>query len=607
MNVPPEFRNFLMYLLQVALLVSLGGLLRLAFRIRLPRVLLIYWQVLLILSLTIPLVTSRRVHTLRASGALEISQSDNQVVPMPPPTGQGTARTDWAGLSWRILLPLLVVICAAKVGRLALGMIRLSHLRSRGRRLELPASGFETIMPLRGKSEFFVSSDIRGPATYGFIRSTILLPQDFEDLDAGSKLSILCHELIHVRRRDWLFGLSEQLIAAFFWFHPAVSWLVQRIELSREQLVDREVLDLSVDRRHYLRSLLFAAGGLEVLLSANLFLSRHHLKERIAALWEDVHMTRRRMVSSLASAVMLFAVGAVICSQAFPLMQTVVLKPEPVAAKAAVAPPVQAAAKTSRTTALPTQAKVVTATSKPVVAWPIPAKSANAQVASPLGKVKVVPIAPPPIAEANNKPVIQKSLAGLVVDADGVFLPGVHVRITDPETNDVLAAGTTSDRGTFGFLLSTEKESVDCTFSGEGFRPSVIRGVKMIGNAPVAVRVTMQIVSATCTLYVKPGAETTAFVSPTPVSGRVMPAMLYWGSDLAYPPEALQQGLEAVVLAEVKVEADGAISDVRIIKGHPHFDAAVIDAVRQWRCGPAYLNGKPHQSVNSVTVQFRLK
>ena len=46
-----------------------------------------------------------------------------------------------------------------------------------------------------------VSAEVSGPVTFGFLRPVILLPEA-----CLRDASIACHELVHVRRRDWLFA-----------------------------------------------------------------------------------------------------------------------------------------------------------------------------------------------------------------------------------------------------------------------------------------------------------------------------------------------------------------------------------------------------------------
>src|SRR5260370_4074041 len=92
--------------------------------------------------------------------------------------------------------------------------------------------------------------------------------------------SIACHELVHVRRRDWLFTVAEECILSVFWFHPAMWWLVAEIQLAREEAVDREGVGLFDTRDHYLQSLLtLAAAKARLALGpSSPFLRKRHLK-----------------------------------------------------------------------------------------------------------------------------------------------------------------------------------------------------------------------------------------------------------------------------------------------------------------------------------------
>jgi beta-lactamase regulating signal transducer with metallopeptidase domain len=68
-----------------------------------------------------------------------------------------------------------------------------------------------------------------------------LLPRWFFELLAAQQKIIACHELLHVARRDWAWALTEELILAVLWFHPAIWWVVKNIRLSREQAVDSKL------------------------------------------------------------------------------------------------------------------------------------------------------------------------------------------------------------------------------------------------------------------------------------------------------------------------------------------------------------------------------
>ena len=108
----------------------------------------------------------------------------------------------------------------------------------------------------------------------------------------------LCHELLHVRRRDWLWVLGGGAGAdALLWFHPAVWWLVGELQLAREQVVDRLTVAATGARRDYMDALFSAADlpSAPPLLSG--FLRRRHLARRLVSLAEEVVMSRARLVA----------------------------------------------------------------------------------------------------------------------------------------------------------------------------------------------------------------------------------------------------------------------------------------------------------------------
>jgi protein TonB len=73
-----------------------------------------------------------------------------------------------------------------------------------------------------------------------------------------------------------------------------------------------------------------------------------------------------------------------------------------------------------------------------------------------------------------------------------------------------------------------------------------------------------------------------------------------------YPPEALEARVQGVVIAEVRIEGDGRVSDAKILRSIPMLDQAALDAIHQWEFMPTLLNGAPVPMIMTVTVQFTL-
>jgi protein TonB len=73
-----------------------------------------------------------------------------------------------------------------------------------------------------------------------------------------------------------------------------------------------------------------------------------------------------------------------------------------------------------------------------------------------------------------------------------------------------------------------------------------------------------------------------------------------------YPPLARQARVQGVVVLRAVISREGKIENVQAISGHPLLVKSAIDAVRQWRYHPYYLNNEPVEVETQVTVNFTL-
>lgn len=73
-----------------------------------------------------------------------------------------------------------------------------------------------------------------------------------------------------------------------------------------------------------------------------------------------------------------------------------------------------------------------------------------------------------------------------------------------------------------------------------------------------------------------------------------------------YPPLAVRAKVQGVVILEARVDRQGRVEDVRVLRSIPLLDNAAIAAVRQWRYSPLLLNGQPERFVLTVTLSFSL-
>jgi beta-lactamase regulating signal transducer with metallopeptidase domain len=100
-----------------------------------------------------------------------------------------------------------------------------------------------------GRSRLLVLSGVASPATFGWIRPTILLPDVCLQQDRSELEDILRHELHHVRRLDFVWNGFAVVGRALLFFHPAAWYAVRRMQFDRELACDLAVVSDSPGRR----------------------------------------------------------------------------------------------------------------------------------------------------------------------------------------------------------------------------------------------------------------------------------------------------------------------------------------------------------------------
>ena len=67
---------------------------------------------------------------------------------------------------------------------------------------------------------------------------------------------MLCHELAHIRRHDWLVQLAAEMVRVALWFNPLAWMACSRLRRESEQACDDEVLGIGVGAGAYAGHLL---------------------------------------------------------------------------------------------------------------------------------------------------------------------------------------------------------------------------------------------------------------------------------------------------------------------------------------------------------------
>ena len=313
MSAQLALENLVAYSVQLALIVGAGLLLPGLLRVRRPQVLYRFHQVLLALCLLLPALQPWRPRN-PATGTTSIA---SRILFHPDSGKLGLAAFNHAEL-------VLLVLAGGVLLRLlwlAIGLARLRRYRRSSHTETLPEIVRTAVTRLGAGAEFRISGDIQNPVTFGLRHPVVLLPPQFTALAPDRQQAVALHELVHVVRYDWAINLVEEIALGVFWFHPAVWWLVSRIRLVREQVVDEVVVEFTGARLPYLYTLVEMTAGPDAAraLAAPAFLQESQLVERIRILVRRDTMSNKRVVLLMVCVAVVTLLAVVATVHKFPL------------------------------------------------------------------------------------------------------------------------------------------------------------------------------------------------------------------------------------------------------------------------------------------------
>lgn len=157
-----------------------------------------------------------------------------------------------------------------------------------------------------------LSDEISVPLTFGFRRSTIVLPVNATTWSDDELSRALRHELEHVRREDWLLQLAARAACAFYWPHPLVWVAWRRFCLEAERACDDAVIGAS-EPEAYAGQLVSLARSVRhtALVPALSMATRSKLATRIEAILDPAQRRGPHgRAAAIAAATVLFALLA---------------------------------------------------------------------------------------------------------------------------------------------------------------------------------------------------------------------------------------------------------------------------------------------------------
>ena len=303
--------NVAAYSIQLGALVTVALIATRLVGLRAPGPTLRFWQAAVVVSLLLPFAGWQP-----ESAGLLLEGPATFVLASTPVTvlaERGVDVTQW----------LLFAIAAGIVARvlwLGLGLVRLRAIIAHA----VPAPSLDAMAAdlsasLAARASLAVTDEIGTPATVGVRRAIVLLPRRVLDLPAAVQRAVIAHELVHVRRRDWLHTIAEECWCAVLWFHPAARIVALRLSLARETVVDEITIATTRDRRAYAEALLAFSNPQPHVPAITPLIGRHSLRQRIALIAEEEVMSRYRTLASAALAFILSGAAVTAAVTAFPL------------------------------------------------------------------------------------------------------------------------------------------------------------------------------------------------------------------------------------------------------------------------------------------------
>jgi beta-lactamase regulating signal transducer with metallopeptidase domain/uncharacterized membrane protein YkoI len=227
------------------------------------------WVAALGLSFLLPFVTSGRLvltNSLSNTTGEVFGSATVQLRDVPPSNEEPLANASSSAfqisgrVAFGVLAMYLLLLCYRGV-RLFRAWVR-TQAAKRGASLVVPAHRIHaTVAACReaigfDKARTMTSGSVNSPATVGIFRPLIILPDALaRDASDEELTAAIGHELMHVRRRDYLLNLIYEFVFLPLSFHPAAALVRRRITQTRELRCDELVTELLLRPEVYARSL----------------------------------------------------------------------------------------------------------------------------------------------------------------------------------------------------------------------------------------------------------------------------------------------------------------------------------------------------------------
>ena len=167
----------------------------------------------------------------------------------------------FSGYASTIVLIWFLVICARSVqlfaGLYSIKRIRNTQVSPAGVYWENRVKALALQFGITQVVQIVQSGIVKVPMVVGHLKPLILVPIGLiNGLSEKEVEAIICHELAHIKRRDYLINILQSLMEIVFFFNPAVLWVSKLIREERESCCDDMTISSTHDKVNYISALI---------------------------------------------------------------------------------------------------------------------------------------------------------------------------------------------------------------------------------------------------------------------------------------------------------------------------------------------------------------
>lgn len=491
---------------------------------------------------------------LVAFEALEVRKITG-LVSLPAIEAVAVASPEAAAIEWSVAHAAGLALSIAAI----LAIWRLSVLLFAGAQLRAYRRGIPPTTPawlneeadrigrelgLQRKVDVAVAASAAAPLTFGIRTPLVLLPEALLDSPDDLRLALI-HELIHVRRFDYLLQWIEQCIGALFFAHPLVALLRDDVTVLREITCDMDVLAYSDSRSRYARLLYqYSTPAFQSMDMALGILPREtHLTKRIRSMKNllDFNRLDKSKRTGVFVSVVLLAVAMIAVACADLLVH-------------------------------PTSPNAAEQTSEAVVQVD--------QMPELIGGLASIQVRYPELAKKTG--IEGRVIVQFVVDEEGNVVEPTVVR----------GLGSGLDEAALRAVRAAQ------------FKPGLQEGepVKVKMSLPITFKL------GDGTKPVDGAATPNGNVTDIDAMPEIIGGLAAVQKNLRYPQVARDAGVEGRVIVQFVVDESGEVVEPKVVKGlGSGLDEAALDAVRSVQFTPGKHAGKAVRVQMALPITFALR